>query len=96
MSIEQTNDPEDLDYIPEILIEGYLGVHRDAEFIEFNKTTINRKASSRLGIGAHLETRIFPLVRLDEVEERLEKLEALEAHGVDNWSGYAEAMKELD
>ncbi|WP_456300276.1 hypothetical protein [Saccharopolyspora indica] len=30
--------------------------------------------------------------RLRDLEEAYEELAALEAHGVDNWSGYSEAL----
>lgn len=38
-------------------------------------------------------------VEMDEwlrIQERLDKLDALEACGVDNWDGYSDAMEMLD
>lgn len=38
-------------------------------------------------------------VEIDEwlrIQERLDKLDALEACGVDNWDGYSDAMEMLD
>lgn len=35
-------------------------------------------------------------IEYDEIKRRLNKLEALESFGVDNWEGYDLAMRELD
>ena len=34
--------------------------------------------------------------KIDKLDIRLAKLEALEAYGVDNWEGYDEAMRSLE
>lgn len=33
--------------------------------------------------------------KLEKAEDRLKKLDALEANGVDNWEGYDEAMRSI-
>jgi len=42
------------------------------------------------------ETALKFRAKLAAMEERLEKLDALEAGGVDNWSGYGDCFEEFE
>lgn len=48
-----------------------------------------------MAVTVQEETVTIPKIHYDALVARRDKLEALEAAGVDNWDGYSEAMQNL-
>lgn len=47
-------------------------------------------------LGFEIEYKAIPMDEWREIEKRLALLDALEIAGVDNWQGYADAIKRID